>query len=366
MLPVQAVRYRYGPKTVAILTDPGGSVLRRAHPPPSRRGRWRLRSSPTPEGRCCGQDAPGVGEGLSRVAILTDPGGSVLRSTPTTTCRASSSCDPHRPRRVGAALSVGIVTATPIMLRSSPTPEGRCCAAGLVSEMHDRRLRSSPTPEGRCCRIVCGSRSSSHAVAILTDPGGSVLPSRAAFSLSSARTLRSSPTPEGRCCLQARMARCRPAPGCDPHRPRRVGAARARPLGDRHRRGAVLLRSSPTPEGRCCAGRPRTAGASPPDSCDPHRPRRVGAAHPRHPQGARPAGCDPHRPRRVGAAWNPGMPIALAHMALRSSPTPEGRCCDGGHQPHLGAGLGVAILTDPGGSVLPVSTTPESGPRIDG
>jgi len=140
------------------------------------------------------------------------------------------------------------------------------------------------------------------------------------------RLLRSSPTPEGRCCPGLSRPRSGRLPRrCDPHRPRRVGAARA-PVG-RWPLMPTPLRSSPTPEGRCCVN----------DLCSGVGPYR--------------RGCDPHRPRRVGAAFVTGRGTPFA-KALRSSPTPEGRCC---HQ-RRGAGLpgvaGVAILTDPGGSVL--------------
>src|SRR6266536_2677174 len=215
---------------------------------------------------------------IAEVAILTDPGGSVLRSSPAVGRRSRKRCDPHRPRRVGAATNgaVPVFRESP-GLRSSPTPEGRCC--GPASRATDWRT---------------------HRVAILTDPGGSVLPGTGGH-LRLVLRLRSSPTPEGRCCPWPLAAAWTTRPGCcDPHRPRRVGAARRSSARRARRRtvailtdpgGSVLLasgleslavaahslRSSPTPEGRCCPAlrrhrRRRRRG------CDPDRPRRVGAA----------------------------------------------------------------------------------------
>src|SRR6266536_493157 len=168
-------------------------------------------------------------------------------------------------------------------------------------------------------------------VAILTDPGGSVLP----------------PT-----------ARCRSSGsrrGCDPHRPRRVGAAALRagpPTG-----GRTVLRSSPTPEGRCCPGRAGICGWS--RGCDPHRPRRVGAA--------RRSSARRARRRTVAILTDPGGSVllasgleslAVAAHSLRSSPTPEGRCCLPARRGVEAADAEVAILTDPGGSVLRVGHAP--------
>src|SRR6266536_3579352 len=225
----------------------------------------------------------------------------------------SRRCDPHRPRRVGAAsTTVQAVSDPKWWLRSSPAPSSQgqpgCDPQGSVL-----RVRGAPAPAPAA------------GVAILTDPGGSVL------RLPSV-TRRTSPC------------------GCDPHRPRKVGAAprhRARPtepdprvailtdpggsvlrggaprnpgrshvvailtdpggsvlpgrsasdVGFLHRvailtdpGGSVLrgclatgrtscrtLRSSPTPEGRCCrAGGPQHQARCL-QGCDPHRPRRVGA-----------------------------------------------------------------------------------------
>src|SRR6266542_2268429 len=294
---------------------------------------------------------------IAEVAILTDPGGSVLRSSPAVGRRSRKRCDPHRPRRVGAATNgaVPVFRESP-GLRSSPTPEGRCC--GPASRATDWRT---------------------HRVAILTDPGGSVLPGTGGH-LRLVLRLRSSPTPEGRCCPWPLAAAWTTRPGCcDPHRPRRVGAAE---LGERpddaldgtvailtDPGGSVLpdgqvpdepadeqLRSSPTPEGRCCAPAPSPSWPGSP-GCDPHRPRRVGAALPR--VGHHAARYD------VAILTDPGgsvLPIGRRRAGwsggwwLRSSPTPEGRCCprstptttcraSSSCDPHRPRRVGAACLT---------------------
>jgi len=116
-----------------------------------------------------------------RVAILTDPGGPVLRPPRCwPTCPRVIGCDPHRPWRAGAAIAAQCDKLGPCKsaLRSSPTLEGRCCTgrsstwtppgrrcdphrpwrAGAawcehVGNPERRKLRSSPTLEGRCCRL---------------------------------------------------------------------------------------------------------------------------------------------------------------------------------------------------------------------
>jgi hypothetical protein len=60
-------------------------------------------------------------------------------------------------------------------------------------------LRSSPAPEGRCCARQEDSGSATDDVAILTGPGGPVLPGAGAVGMDPDR-LRFSPAPEGRCC----------------------------------------------------------------------------------------------------------------------------------------------------------------------
>ncbi|MCW2915862.1 MAG: hypothetical protein JWN52_3930, partial [Actinomycetia bacterium] len=86
---------------VAVLTDPGGPVLPSTPPRSSTVTDW-LRSSPTPEGRCC-QLSRVDGVIHDRVAILTDPGGPVLRQWYLGIVETIFRCDPHRPRRAGAA-----------------------------------------------------------------------------------------------------------------------------------------------------------------------------------------------------------------------------------------------------------------------
>jgi len=105
-------------------------VLRAFAPRSPTDSTW-LRSSPTPEGRCCAEGDDELVVAALPVAILTDPGGSVLPVG-----------QPHQ------------WSPEPLTLRSSPTPEGRCCCHAEVD-----RLARDTVP-----------------VAILTDPGGSVLP----------------------------------------------------------------------------------------------------------------------------------------------------------------------------------------------
>ena len=186
-----------------------------------------LRSSPAPEGRCC-WSAP--------VTVVTSPG----RCDPHRPRRAGAAwrpdgplpstrrcCDPHQPRRAGAARAPWTVLARRVDLVAIltgpggpvlPSLHGACMydvpgcdphrprragAAGrlVVGPVAARTLRSSPTPEGRCCPTLDGS-----AVALI----GS--------------TLRSSPAPEGRCCCPIVRGVHRVA-GCDPHRPRRAARA---------------------------------------------------------------------------------------------------------------------------------------------
>src|SRR6266540_2266367 len=222
-----------------------------------------LRSSPTLEGRCC-RLPPGRDAGL----LLRR-----LRSSPTLEGRCcprrrgrplpsnQGGCDPHRPWRAGAAPAVEVVRYRPTkevailtdpggpVLPSPPSPSTTCSP---------KWLRSSPTLEGRCCwEMHRDPVAQGDGVAILTDPGGPVLPW---------------------CDAQPRW----PSTRCDPHRPWRAGAARRlMPATD----GALkVLRSSPTLEGRCC----------------------------------------PH-------GWNAS---SSRGSRLRSSPTLEGRCC--AQDPHRG------------------------------
>src|SRR6266508_741016 len=86
-----------------------------------------LRSSPTLEGRCC-DDEVDTGGGRHVVAILTDPGGPVLRDVAGDGDRdllVAILTDPGGPVLLGlhhAGQGRGSV------LRSSPTLEGRCCS----------------------------------------------------------------------------------------------------------------------------------------------------------------------------------------------------------------------------------------------
>ena len=113
-------------------------------------------------------------------------------------------------------------------------------------------------------------------VAILTGPGGSVLLVVAALDdVLRADELRSSPAPEGRCCSTSvgsadTVVRC-----CDPHRPRRVGAAGPEVLLVLRQRAVAILTGPGGSVLRRCWG---VSLASLSCSCDPHRPRRVGAA----------------------------------------------------------------------------------------
>ncbi len=222
----------------------------------------------------------------------------------------STGCDPHRPRRVGAARRSSARRARRRTVAILTDPGGSVLRTGTVTELaRFPWLRSSPTPEGRCCVEALLGGPAGLLVAILTDPGGSVLPDRAGPPAVGAEPCR-----------------------CDPHRPRRVGAALPRvghhaarydvailtdpggsvlPIGRRRAgwSGGWWLRSSPTPEGRCCPRSTPTTTCRASSSCDPHRPRRVGAACLTY--GSWPAansgpGCDPHRPRRVGAARRRG------------------------------------------------------------
>src|SRR5574341_1687644 len=89
------------------------------------------------------------------VAILTDRGGSVLPGCPAASAAPPSiCCDPHRPRRVGAAGGGGPETGVDARmvailtdLGGSVLPPHRLTATRGMS----LALRSSMTPEGRCC-----------------------------------------------------------------------------------------------------------------------------------------------------------------------------------------------------------------------
>src|SRR6266540_3627395 len=239
-----------------------------------------LRSSPTLEGRCCNLHQSPEGELRILVAILTDPGGPVLRSWPrlphSPTAVVAILTDPggpvlHGQERVTAMGGVEVAILTdpggPVLPpRAGPTRgrTRRCC------DPH------RPWRAGAAMRQWTDEIARQLRVAILTDPGGPVL-----------RPPRCWPT-------------CPRVIGCDPHRPWRAGAAIAAQC-DKLGPCKSALRSSPTLEGRCCTGRSSTWT----------------------PPGRR---CDPHRPWRAGAAWceHVGNP---ERRKLRSSPTLEGRCC---------------------------------------
>ena len=214
------------------------------------------------------------------VAILTDPGGPVLPTHSWQIQASRSCCDPHRPRRAGAAhrRDGGRLPDPAVAILTDPGGPVLHLAGGQAERLPDR-------------------------VAILTDPGGPVLPLIRHIMLRWVR-LRSSPTPEGRCCPAGRAVHGHRHLSCDPHRPRRAGAAPPQPGDDWA--GPVAILTDPggpvllTSEARCRR---------------PHRPR--SAARPR---------CDPHRPRRAGAAPCPRN-VGVRIRRLRSSPTPEGRCC---------------------------------------
>ncbi len=301
-----------------------------------------LRSSPTPEGRCCEHDRPGGLRPEVTVAILTDPGGSVLRSpgwaSPSRYSVLRSSPTPEGRCCADAARVTG---ATP-ELRSSPTPEGRCCCEVAVWDDLVSKLRSSPTPEGRCCTRRAPWVRRSGSCCDPHRPGGSVLPPPAPRG---DRSLRSSPTPEGRCCCEVAAVsvscvtlwlRSSPAPssqgqpGCDPQGSvlRVRGAPAPAPAA-----GVAIL----TDPGGSVLRLPSVTRRTSPCGCDPHRPRKVGAA-PRH--RARPTEPDP----RVAILTDPG-----------------GSVLRGGAPRNPGRFHEVAILTDPGGSVLPGRSASDVG-----
>src|SRR6266540_3477179 len=386
-----ATRNHAGHPLVAILTDPGGPVL----PADSCRPR-------TARSRCCDPHRPWRA-GAARM------GGTRARAV-------VQGCDPHRPWRAGAARKIRIEVVDeryvailtdpggPVLLamddatkayldelRSSPTLEGRCCCArSLAGSPRQRRVAILTDPGGPVLlQDVRTCRCEGECVAILTDPGGPVLPSPPSPSTTcSPKWLRSSPTLEGRCCWEMhrdpvaqgdgvailtdpggpvlrtrpRRSGCSRSPCCDPHRPWRAGAACPDSPIDI---AAVLpLRSSPTLEGRCCyrmyapvAAKASALRSSPTlegRCCHHHHPRR---------RPARPSGCDPHRPWRAGAAGKCTGTRSPRVMGLRSSPTLEGRCCVQDPAGPGAAGRRVAILTDPGGPVLPAPTGRSISPR---
>jgi len=190
-----------------------------------------LRSSPTPEGRCCLLARPGDrGAGQTRCDPHRPRRVGAAGAHRRVAAGARPSCDPHRPRRVGAAR---------VALR---------CWLGPVD-----------------------------VVAILTDPGGSVLRQSQARLRCSSMRLRSSPTPEGRC--YPVPLTWSPPPTrwcCDPHRPRRVGAAHGDVPPGPEVADDVAILTDPGGSVLLTARRHRLGQHH--VGCDPHRPRRVGAA----------------------------------------------------------------------------------------
>ncbi len=360
-------------------------MLRPAPAVTSRGDRW-LRSSPTLEGRCCRWAAS---RQRTRVKWRCDPhrpwraGAAASRSAVMRAC-SSGGCDPHRPWRAGAAPAVEVVRYRPTKEVATARPSGcdphrpwRAGAAGKCTGTRSPRvmgLRSSPTLEGRCCPGATRNHAGHPLVAILTDPGGPVLPADSCRP----RTARS------RCCDPHRPWRAGAArmggtraravvQGCDPHRPWRAGAARKIRIEVVDERyvailtdpgGPVLLamddatkayldelRSSPTLEGRCCTRHGSNEAREPHRCCDPHRPWRAGAARqrlrrrdvrlavailtdPGGPVLPSPQSRD-HGLDEVAILTDPGGPVLLPTIAdvraveseLRSSPTLEGRCC---------------------------------------
>ena len=183
-----------------------------------------LRSSPAPEGRCWHLLVAGAHHQRRRVAILAGPGGPVLDE------RLEDRVDD-----IGVAILAGpggpVLAAPfcpecgrPLMLRSSPAPEGRCwdVEVRLASDRVNVAILAGPggpvlapactrmTCPSSCCdprrprRAGAGRRGESHLgghvpVAILAGPGGPVLDHVAFFGPTQQAGLRSSPAPEGRC-----------------------------------------------------------------------------------------------------------------------------------------------------------------------
>ena len=225
MLAEPAAAARADQRRVAILTDPGGPVL---------------------EAGILAADQIAV-----LVAILTDPGGPVLG-----------------PLCLGAALWLNVAILTD---PGGPVLGAAGCFAAAAAAM---LLRSSPTPGGRCWAGWVVQLRPDKAVAILTDPGGPVLVPRCRWSRDRQRGLRSSPTPGGRCWPADLRRPARATPSCDPHRPRGAGAGCG--IG-----GLIVPRAQ---------------------------------------------GCDPHRPRGAGAGTGVRHGKTPRLRRLRSSPTPGGRC----------------------------------------
>ena len=269
----------------------------------------------------------------------------MLRARPGTPAAASASCDPHRPRGAGAAIIVCGETLDRPWLRSSPTPDGRCCLPRSSSTGRPvARLRSSPTAAGRCCLAHPPAAQRLHLpVAILTSPGGDAGGARFSSDCGCPSCDPHRP-PAGRCCIVVRrgmdsstwlrtsLTRASAATALAPlitsyHwrcNPRRPGRAVLRSHTTRIAVPTSMLRSPPTQVGRCCHvdSRPtssvdrvailtgpggRCCRTSPgglavrDGCCDPHRPKQAGAASPGCTRRRGSRRCDPRRPGWAGA-----------------------------------------------------------------
>ena len=193
-------------------------------------------------------------------------------------CRRPRGCDPRRPRRAGAGWLVMVAIAPPTSaLRSSPAPEGRCWAPHDHGGAGARGVAILAGPGGPVLVTWLSYRDRrAGQVAILAGPGGPVLVPLAPVPTSA--TFRGcDPRRPRRAGAGGAETRRLPGgrPGCDPRRPRRAGAGRCPP------------RLMPLPASGCDPRRPRRAGAGGPPrgepsgrpcaGCDPRRPRRAGA-----------------------------------------------------------------------------------------
>src|SRR5918992_316923 len=135
-------------------------------------------------------------------------------------------CDPHRPRMAGAATGAVVGSAALTMLRSSPTPDGRCCSVLSWSDACCHCVAILTDPGGPVLLALCREPRAHIHVAILTDPGWPVLRpagTTAGGLLPGVAILTDPGWPvllEWHTCGNRRHAR-----RCDPHRPRMAGAA---------------------------------------------------------------------------------------------------------------------------------------------
>ena len=248
---------------VAMLAGPRGRMLlgvHRLHTAAAQSGAVLT----TPEGRCCCRRPAGRQAGCRRRCDPHRPSGPVLHLR--SGCAWWPGCDPYRPRSAMLLQVFGVASspnscqaklASPVLLRSSPTLSSRCYTYSSVSiGIASSSLRYSPTLSDPRCRhgwwlersvlrkiAGCGPCSGRRGcnphgprefstalrdgsrglrqvvdVAILTDPG---------VGATSQMTARP-------CCTSS----------CDPHYPRRVGAARA-VAGGGDRAGPVVILTDP-------------------------------------------------------------------------------------------------------------------------